>query len=125
MSVTVFLANKGFTLPVTDLDERRREAYFKNPADTKNKLLPEEDKILKALGINTENAQCLMPYLARFFKQLPKCQSDSNLVLARDCEIVQYVLWETLFAARSRSQAMYDENWKTKKPLADISVAII
>jgi hypothetical protein len=124
MSVTVFLANKGFTLPITELDERRREAYFKNPADTKNKLLPEEDKILKALGINLENAQCLMPHLANFFKHLPKCQSDSSLVLAKECETVQFVLWETLFAARSRSQDMYDENWKTKKPLADISAAI-
>ena len=124
MSVTVFLANKGFTLPVTELDERRREAYFKNPADPKNTLMPEEDAILLALGINKENATVLMPHLAKFFKQLPKCQSDSNLVLAKDCEIVQYVLWETLFAARARSKEMYEENWKTKKPWASISVAI-
>ena len=124
MSVTVYLANQGFTLPATDFDDRRREAYFKNPADANNKLLPEEDKILVALGINKENASCLMPYLGRFFKELPKCQSDASLTLSKDCEIVQYVLWETMLAAKARSQQMYDDNWKTKKPWGDISVAI-
>jgi len=124
MSVTVYLANQGFTLPATDFDDRRREAYFKNPADANNKLLPEEDKILVALGINKENAACLMPYLGRFFKELPKCQSDASLTLSKDCEIVQYVLWETMLAAKARSQQMYDENFKTKKPWGDISVAI-
>jgi hypothetical protein len=124
MSVTVFLANKGFTLPATDFDERRREAYFKNPKDPKNQLLPEEDKILTELGINKENADCLTQYLARFFKELPKCQSDASLTLSKDCEVVQYVLWETLLAARTRGEMMYDENWKKKHPLADVSVAI-
>ena len=124
MSVTVFLANQGFTLPATNLDDVRREAYFKNPRDAKNQLKPEEEKILLALGINKENAACLTPYLSRFFKLLPKCQTDANLTLARDCEIVQYVLWETLLAARARSDKLYKENQKTNKPLADISVAI-
>jgi len=124
MSVTVFLANQGFTLPATNLDDVRREAYFKNPRDAKNQLKPEEEKILLALGINKENAACLTPYLSRFFKLLPKCQTDANLTLARDCEIVQYVLWETLLAARARSDKQYKENQKTNKPLADISVAI-
>jgi hypothetical protein len=124
MSVTVFLANKGFTLPATDFDERRREAYFKNPNDPKNQLLPEEDKILRELGINKENADCLTQYLAQFFKELPKCQSDASLALSKDCEVVQYVLWQTLLAARTRGKTMYDENLKKKHPLADISVAI-
>jgi len=124
MSVTVFLANQGFTLPATNLDDTRREAYFKNPRDAKNQLKPEEEKILLALGINKENAACITPFLARFFKQLPKCQSDANLTLARDCEVVQHVLWETLFAARARSEKAYKDNFKNRKPLADISAAI-
>ena len=54
MSVTVYLANKAFVLPATEGDISRRNAYFKNPSDSKNQLKPEEDKILLALGINKE-----------------------------------------------------------------------
>jgi hypothetical protein len=42
MSVTIYLANKGFSLPVGRLDSARRKAYFANPADPKNQLVPEE-----------------------------------------------------------------------------------
>ena len=132
MSVTVFLANQGFTLPATNVDDRRREAYFKNPSDPKYQLVPEEDKILLALGIDKqafgtlkkEESSCLNGRMAEFFKQLPKCQSDSSLMLAKDCEVVHCVLWETLLAAQSRSKDMYKDNWNNKKPWSDISVAI-
>ena len=131
MSVTVYLANKGFVLPATPMDDRRREAYFKNPTDSKNQLVPEEEKILLALGINKEafltnddKGSCLKDNMAQFFQQLPKCQSDTSLTLSKDCEIVQYVLWETLLAASARSQTAYADNFIQKKPLADISVAI-
>lgn len=132
MSVTVFLANQGFTLPVTNVDDRRREAYFKNPSDPNYQLVPEEDKILLALGIDKrafgtlkkEESSCLNGRMAEFFKQLPKCQSDSSLMLAKDCEVVHCVLWETLLAAQSRSKDMYNDNWNKKKPWGDISVAI-
>ena len=124
MSVTVYLANKAFVLPATEGDISRRNAYFKNPTDPRNQLKPEEDKILLALGINKEQAPNLTSYLAKFFEQLPKCQTDASIMLEKDCEVIQSVLWETLFAARSRSKVMYDDNWKTKKPWGDISVAI-
>uniref|UniRef100_A0A6C0LM05 Uncharacterized protein n=1 Tax=viral metagenome TaxID=1070528 RepID=A0A6C0LM05_9ZZZZ len=132
MSVTVFLANQGFTLPVTNVDDRRREAYFKNPTDPNYQLVPEEDKILLALGIDKQalgtlkenESSCLNGRMAEFFKQLPKCQSDSSLMLAKDCEVVHCVLWETLLAAQSRSKDMYKDNWNKKKPWGDISVAI-
>ena len=132
MSVTVFLANQGFTLPVTNVDDRRREAYFKNPTDPNYQLVPEEDKILLALGIDKQalgtlkenESSCLNGRMAEFFKQLPKCQSDSSLMLAKECEVVQCVLWETLLAAQSRSKDMYKDNWNKKKPWGDISVAI-
>ena len=132
MSVTVFLANQGFTLPVTNVDDRRREAYFKNPTDPNYQLVPEEDKILLALGIDKQalgtlkenESSCLNGRMAEFFKQLPKCQSDSSLMLAKECEVVHCVLWETLLAAQSRSKDMYKDNWNKKKPWGDISVAI-
>jgi len=124
MSVTVYLANQGFILPARDLDDRRREAYFKNPADPNNQLMPEEIKILRALGIDKKGEECLRKDMPQFFHNLPKCQSDASLNLLKDCEIVQYVLWQTLLQARTRSETMYNENQRTTKPLANISVAI-
>ena len=124
MSVTVYLANKGFTLPVGRLDDARRKAHFANPADPKNKLLPEEIEILTSLGINETEAKPLYPYLAEFFQMLPECQSDASVILSKECETIHHVLWTILFNARNRSKTAYNLNKATKKPLADLSVAI-
>ena len=127
MSVTIYLANKGFSLPVGRLDSARRKAYFANPADPKSQLVPEEIEILTALGINLgepKALEALKPYLAQFFDQLPQCQSDSSVILSKECEVVHHVLWTTLFNARNRSDIAHKLNWEKKKPLADLSTAI-
>ena len=124
MSVTIYLANKGFSLPVGPSDTIRRRAYFANKKDPNNQLKPEELDILAALGIDITARDCFDKDMPAFFDQLENCQSDSSLVLSKQCELVHHILWQSLFYAQQYSKERYDLNLKTKKPLADLSVAI-
>ena len=62
--------------------------------------------------------------MARFFDKLPDCQSDTSLVLAKDCEVVHFVLWYVMFANRQNVEERIRENNNLYKPYADISAAL-
>jgi hypothetical protein len=129
----ITLGNMLFTVSISERDSKRRHAYFENPKTTKETLNDDERAILKALGMNEEMFKSndptnletsLLPYMAKFFDQLPFCQSDTSLVLSNDCEVVHYVLWHVLFIDRQHVKARYDENRKIYNPLSDLSTAI-
>jgi len=122
---TITLANQPFNISISADDSERREKYFKDPKG-KSQLTGDELKLLKALGIdnNSKKAQAINPYMARFFDQLPLCQSDTSLVLAKDCEVVHFVLWYTMFANRENIKENIDKYNEIYNPLADISVAL-
>jgi hypothetical protein len=129
----ITLANRPFTVSTSKKDSERRHAYFQNPKTTKETLNDDERAILKALGMKeelfkradvSELETSLLPYMAKFFDQLPFCQSDTSLVLSKDCEVVHYVLWHVLFMDRQHVQTRYDENRRIYNPLSDISSAI-
>jgi hypothetical protein len=123
-SKTITLANKFFNIPTSVEDSVRREEYFKK-SDGQHKLTTSEQNLLDALHIDVESSKyyALRPYLARFFDQLPLCQSDTSLVLAKDCEVVHFVLWYVMFVDRQNVKQDLDKNNKIYKPLADISLA--
>lgn len=129
----ITLANRPFTVSTSKKDSERRYAYFENPKTTKESLNDDEREILKALGMKEELFKSddvskletsLLPYMAKFFDQLPFCQSDTSLVLSKDCEVVHYVLWHVLFMDRQHVIKRYDENRRIYNPLSDISSAI-
>ena len=124
-SVTIMLGNKSFILNTSSADSVRREEYFENPKGPA-KLDQYEKEILKALGVDENFAQvdALRPYMARFFEQLPLCQSDTSLVLSKDCEVVHFVLWYIMFANRQNVEERLSENKAIYKPYADISIAL-
>jgi hypothetical protein len=129
----ITLANRPFTISTSKKDSERRHAYFQNPKTTTETLNDDERDILKALGMKEELFKTsdvsqletsLLPYMAKFFDQLPFCQSDTSLVLSKDCEVVHYVLWHVLFMDRQHVQARYDENRRIYNPLSGLSSAI-
>ena len=129
----ITLSNRPFTVSTSRKDSERRHAYFTNPKTTKETLNDDEREILKALGMKEELFKgddvskletSLLPYMAKFFDQLPFCQSDTSLVLSKDCEVVHYVLWHVLFMDRQHVIKRYDENRRIYNPLSDISSAI-
>ena len=121
MLQTINLANRSFHLPVSVDDSRRRKAYFDTNTGS---LLPEEQEILTGLGIDAKLEAILKPYLAAFFDGLQSCQSDTNLMLNKQCEVVHYVLWQTLLAARYDTNERIKVNKATKQPLTDIDSAM-
>lgn len=124
-SVTITLGNKSFILNTSSADSVRRQEYFENPKGPA-KLDKYEKELLRALGVdeNLAQADALRPYMARFFEQLPLCQSDTSLVLSKDCEVVHFVLWYTMFANRQNVEERLHENKELYKPYADISLAL-
>lgn len=121
MLQTIQLANRSFHLPVSEDDTKRRVAYF----DTGNgSLLPEEQEILTGLGIDSKLEGILKSYLAAFFDGLATCQSDTNLMLNKQCEIVHYVLWQTLLAARYDANQRIQINRETSEPMTNIDSAM-
>jgi len=123
--VTVTLGNQSFNYSMSSEASVRREEYFANP-NGPAKLVQNELEVLRALGIDTKALQVapLRQYLARFFDKLPDCQSDTSLVLAKDCEVVHFVLWYTMFANRQNVEERLRENNNLYKPYADISAAL-
>lgn len=121
MLETIQLANRSFHLPVSVDDSKRRTAYF----DTGNgSLVPEEQEILTGLGINKDLENILKPYLAAFFDGLVKCQSDTNLMLQKECEVVHYVLWQTLLASRFQANERIKKNKEEHESMTDNTAAM-
>lgn len=121
MLQTIQLANRSFHVPMSEDDTRRRTAFFDTGAGS---LVPEEQEILTGLGIDTKLVGILKPYLAAFFDSLVLCQSDTNVLLNKQCEVVHYVLWQTLLASRYESNERMKENHATMKPETNISSAM-
>jgi len=121
MLQTIQLANRSFHVPMSEDDTRRRTAFFDTGAGS---LTPEEQEILTGLGIDTKLVGILKPYLAAFFDSLVLCQSDTNVLLNKQCEVVHYVLWQTLLASRYESNERMKENHVTMKPETNISSAM-
>jgi len=120
MLQTIQLANRSFHLPVSDDDTRRRTAYFETGSGS---LLPEEREILTGLGIDAKLEGILKPYLPAFFDGLLMCQSDTSLMLNKQCEVVHYVLWQTLLASRHEANERIVKNRAEAEPLTDIAAA--
>ena len=134
---TVRLGYNRYELCTGKASSARRTAYFNTPkpdADLSEtqRLTSEEIRLLADLGIphtlftcTTPNkAITLLPWMAAFFDQLPDCQSDTSLTLAKDCEVVHYVLWYIMFVDRETVQGLYAQSDARYKPAADITVAM-
>ena len=124
MSKLINLANHSFTLETAELDNLRRRQYFRSYPNPTVKLMPEEDRILAALGIDDETKLSLRTYLAKFFEELPHCQSDASLILNQQCEVPYYIMWSTQLAAQHKLGERIKENKKTTRAMSDYQVAI-
>lgn len=118
--VSFLLANEAFTLGTSIGDSERRRRYYR---DGSQQLTMEEKRILKSLGIDEEMESTLAPYMPSFFDLLPKCNTDTNVLLSKDCEIPYYVIWSTLFANRASTETRIkiNKNQKTPRTLFDVA----
>jgi len=102
MAATFSLANETFTIGLEAIDVARRREYFRNGSTS---LSVEEKRILETLGIDSALEQTMSPYLADFFDALPKCHTDTQIMLNKSCEVPYYVLWTTQFANRHMTES--------------------
>lgn len=119
--MTIRLANQAFTYGIRLNDIQRRLEYARNPSAN---LLPEEEAVLRALGVDEEMESRLRPYIPDFFEALPDCQSDTSLHLHKQCEVPYYVLWSTLFAERLDTTKRKYERDASTKPMTDLNMAM-
>ena len=124
MTTIVTLANKSYTVGTTAVDSERRRLYFQDPAAYPHLLNKEEKRLLTEMGIDCTMENTLKPYLAEFFDVLPKCQSDTAVVLSKDCEVPYYVLWATKFAEHANTLERIKENKETTRTRMDLRMAM-
>ena len=124
MTAIVTLANQSYTVGTTAVDSERRRLYFQNPEAHPELLNAEERRLLTEMGIDETMENTLKPFLAEFFDVLPKCQSDTSIVLSKDCEVPYYVLWSTKFAEHENTLERIKENKKTSKTRMDLRMAM-
>ena len=95
-----------------DKENRSRRAEVFSGSPTNKKLTENEEDLLKAIGITNETRGELLPYLADFFNSLPSCQSSSQMLTNRRCEIAYYIMWSVLLKARQATQQKIDNQHK-------------
>ena len=117
----VRIGKDSFPLSNTLKDRVRREGYFRNGSGY---LLPEEQAILKTVGIDDRLKGMLRPYLAEFFEKLPQCQTDTSLVLSKECQVPHHVVWSAFFDSHTRSKNVLLHNHKLFTPQMDIDDAM-
>ena len=109
-SETINITGRKFEIRYDKANRARRAEVF--TGKSKKKLTETEEEVLKAIGITKDTRNELLPYLADFFNSLPSCQSSSQMLTNRRCEIAYYIMWSVLLKARQATQAKIDEQEK-------------
>ena len=120
MTAAVHLYGKSFLIGYDAVDHERRIEYFRGEGGS---LTDEETRLLESLGIDEILTESLKPYLAQFFQDLAKCQSDPGLVLSRECELPFYILWNVLFQEESERLRRIRESRKKTKIMSEEDLA--
>jgi hypothetical protein len=119
----IHLGNKSFIVPFSESDIQRRIDYSK---DVPGAVLNNEERtVLKSLGVDDMLEKALKPYLGEFFNTLKHCNTDSKLILNKECETAHYVIWSTLFNMKKDTQKRIDENKRNYPGGTDLNVAMI
>ena len=116
----IMLDGNSYIIDLTPADRIRRTLYFRNGS---RPLTPDERRLLDDLGIDPIMEQTLRTELPDFFNQLPACQSNTNLVLSKNCEIPHFVLWSILFHATTQTQRRILANRKRHRTVSGLGTA--
>jgi len=90
----VILNGRPYNINITPADRIRRTLYFQNGS---TQLTADERTLLDDLGFDPILELSLRTHLPDFFNQLPKCQSNTSLVLDNSCQIPHFIMWSILF----------------------------
>jgi hypothetical protein len=120
----ITIGNQIFIIDTSLYAQARRELYFQHYPNTDQKLTKDENRLLTTLGIDDAMIASMRTYMAKFFEQLPACQTDSSLILSQACEIPHYVIWSTQFAASNKLAQLVEQSYALHPPRTDIAVAI-
>ena len=120
MTAAVHLYGKSFLIGYDAVDHERRIEYFRGEGGA---LTDEETRLLESLGLDEMLTESLKPYLAQFFQDLAKCQSDSGVILSRECELPFYILWNVLFQEEAERARRIRESRKKTKMMSDEDLA--
>lgn len=125
----VMIANKSYTIKQSMSDKARRRKYFLtyNGSETPSSnatLTEDETRLLDDLGIDSKMMMSLKFYLSTFFDTLYMCNSDSSLVLRKDCNIPYYVLWSIMVANKEATDTRIRANKESKYISRNIDVAM-
>ena len=120
MSESITIGTNTFRIGQKGSDRSRRQQYFTRGTGS---LKPDEDKLLNALGIDSDLREAYKLYLPTFFDKLPFCQSDTPLILSKSCEIPHFILWSVMFRSNQATQARVAQDRIEHQSLSDISIA--
>jgi hypothetical protein len=144
----VTISNKSYSISQLPGDRSRRRKYFNtfkvdaaaavnaakpekstNAANTQTEreiaLTKEESQLLTDLGMDSKMINVLKMYLPTFFDNLQTCSSDSSLILKKNCNISQYVLWSIMIANKELTDKRIRQNkLKYSPPTQQLNVAM-
>lgn len=113
--IEVIIGQRPFWIGGGANAEARRAAYF--GATRTGTLVRGEQEIIDYFGIDAlDRARTFMP---DFFKDLPKCTSDTNVFIKNKCQSVYQTLWMTKMSRTARAQGALTADMATLAPFGN------
>ena len=115
----ISLSGRNYFIDYDTSARARRKAVFTDPESTET-LTDMENELLESIGITDDTRKSVAVYLDDFFNALPHCQSTTQMMTNRRCEISYYVMWSVLLKARQDVNRKIDEARTSQMPDKDV-----
>ena len=104
----IILSGRNYFIDYDKAARSRRKAVFTDPESTET-LTDMENELLESIGITDDTRKAVAVYLDDFFNALPNCQTTTQMMTNRRCEISYYVMWSVLLKARQDVNRKIDD----------------
>jgi hypothetical protein len=115
----ITLSGRVFYIDYDNASRDRRKAVFTDP-DTTETLVEPEESLLETVGITGDTRKAVQIYLNDFFDALPNCQTTTQMLTNRRCEVSYYVMWSVLLKARQEVVREMEDKRREGMPDQDV-----
>jgi hypothetical protein len=115
----ITLSGRIFYIDYDNASRDRRKAVFTEP-DTTETLKGDEEPLLETVGITGDTRKAVQIYLNDFFDALPNCQTTTQMLTNRRCEVSYYVMWSVLLKARQEVVREMEDKRREGMPDQDV-----
>jgi hypothetical protein len=115
----ITLSGRLFYIDYDNASRDRRKAVFTDP-DTTESLVEPEESLLETVGITGDTRKAVQIYLNDFFDALPNCQTTTQMLTNRRCEVSYYVMWSVLLKARQEVVREIEDKRREGMPDQDV-----